>query len=123
MVIQIAELLGVKTFPMRAWLDPKKLAAYALTASDVSTALERTIILRELGTTKAHVQVNLTASPVCIQSQNSRFNYPQATGRRNYSAERCGQCHLGADGLRSSVSFDGNTAVYYWLQIAPAPIA
>ncbi|MGU7665140.1 efflux RND transporter permease subunit, partial [Escherichia coli] len=37
--VQTAELLGNKTFALRAWLDPIKLAAYGLTASDVSTAL------------------------------------------------------------------------------------
>ena len=61
--IQTAELLGSKNFSMRAWLDPNKLAAYALTASDVSTALTKNDFIAGLGTTKGQmVQVNLTAS-------------------------------------------------------------
>ena len=39
--VQTAELLGQKIFALRAWLDPQKLAAYGLTATDVSQALDR----------------------------------------------------------------------------------
>jgi len=38
---QTAELLGAKNFALRAWLDPQKLAAYGLTAADVSNALSK----------------------------------------------------------------------------------
>src|SRR5580693_7813419 len=37
--VQTAEILGGQTFSLRAWLDPKKLEAYGLTATDVSNAL------------------------------------------------------------------------------------
>src|SRR5215831_149468 len=61
--VQTAELLGAKNFSMRAWLDPEKLAAYGLTATDVSTALANNDFLSGLGNTKGQmVQVNLTAA-------------------------------------------------------------
>src|SRR5580698_2098144 len=34
--VQTAEMLGAKNFALRAWLDPQKMAAYGLTAADVS---------------------------------------------------------------------------------------
>src|ERR1700743_3595746 len=37
--VQTAELLGQKVFALRAWLDPQKLAAFGLTATDVSQGL------------------------------------------------------------------------------------
>ena len=37
--VQTAEILGGQTFSLRAWLDPKKLEAYGMTASDVAAAL------------------------------------------------------------------------------------
>ena len=37
--VQTAEILGGQNFALRAWLDPAKLAAYGLTAADVSKAL------------------------------------------------------------------------------------
>src|SRR5215470_724964 len=61
--VQTAELLGAKNFAMRAWLDPEKLAAYGLTASDVSTALSNNDYISGLGSTKGQmVQVMLSAS-------------------------------------------------------------
>ena len=58
--IQTAELLGGKNFSLRAWLDPNKLAAYGLNASDVSAALTKNNFIAGLGTTKAVSYTHLT---------------------------------------------------------------
>ena len=61
--VQTAELLGAKNFALRAWLDPNKLAAFGLTATDVAHALANNDYISGLGTTKGQmVQVNLAAS-------------------------------------------------------------
>ncbi len=61
--VQTAELLGQKVFALRAWLDPQKLAAFGLTATDVSAALTANDFISGIGNTKGQmVQVNLTAS-------------------------------------------------------------
>src|ERR1700759_4344352 len=61
--VQTAEILGGQNFALRAWLDPSKLAAYGLTAADVSTALAANDYIAGVGTTKGQmVQFNLTAS-------------------------------------------------------------
>src|ERR1700677_3942091 len=61
--IQTAEILGGQTFSMRAWLDPKKLAAYGLTASDVALALASNDYISAVGNTKGQmIQVTLTAT-------------------------------------------------------------
>ena len=61
--VQTAEMLGAKNYALRAWLDPNKLAAYGLSASDVAKALANNDYISGLGTTKGQmVQVNLTAS-------------------------------------------------------------
>ena len=49
--VQTAELLGSKVFALRAWLDPKKLAAFGLTATDVSAALTANDYISGIGTT------------------------------------------------------------------------
>ena len=60
--VQTAEILGGKNFALRAWLDPHKLAAYGLTATDVSQALANNDYISGLGNTKGQmVQVDLTA--------------------------------------------------------------
>src|ERR1700712_2075249 len=50
--VQTAELLGARTFALRAWLDADKLAAHGLTAQDVSTALSNNNYLAALGSSK-----------------------------------------------------------------------
>ena len=50
--VQTAELLGAKNFALRAWLDPDKLAAYGLTATDVAQALANNDYISGLGTTQ-----------------------------------------------------------------------
>src|SRR6202034_387477 len=61
--VQVAEILGAKNYALRAWLDPQKLAAYSLTASQVSQAMTGNDYIAGLGNTKGQmIQVNLTAS-------------------------------------------------------------
>ena len=61
--VQTAEILGGQTFSLRAWLDPKKLAAYGLTASDVSSALAANDYISAVGNTKGQmIQVTLTST-------------------------------------------------------------
>src|SRR5476649_630952 len=61
--VQTAEILGGQTFSLRAWLDPKKLAALGLTASDVAAALGNNDYISAVGNTKGEmVQVTLTST-------------------------------------------------------------
>lgn len=119
--VQTAELLGSKNFSLRAWLDPNKLAAYALTASDVSAALSKNDFIAGLGTTKGQmVQVNLTAST----SLHSVAEFKNLIIKQQNGAiirlKDVANVTLGADDYESNVSFDGNKAVYIGLQVAPS---
>ncbi len=119
--IQTAELLGSKNFSLRAWLDPNKLAAYALTASDVSAALAKNDFIAGLGTTKGQmVQVNLTAST----SLHSVVEFENLIIKQQNGAiihlKDVANVTLGADDYEAHVSFDGNKAVYIGLQVAPS---
>src|SRR5690606_20336398 len=61
--VQRAEILGARTFALRAWLDPDKMAALGVSPTDVRRALAANNALSAVGQTKgALVQVNLTAS-------------------------------------------------------------
>ena len=61
--VQTAEILGGQTFSLRAWLDPKKLEAYGMTASDVATALANNDYISAVGNTKGQmIQVTLTST-------------------------------------------------------------
>src|SRR6478609_6287589 len=61
--VQRADILGDRTFAMRVWLKPDKMAAFGLSASDVRDALANNNALAALGQTKGSMlSVNLVAN-------------------------------------------------------------
>ena len=119
--VQTAELLGNKTFALRAWLDPIKLAAYGLTATDVSTALTSNDYIAGLGTTKGQmVQVNLTAATNLKSLQEFRDLVIKQAGTSNIKLSDVANVTLGSEDYDSSVGFNGKRAVYIGIQVAPA---
>ena len=118
--IQLAEILGGKNYALRAWLDPNKLAAYALTASDVNAALLKNNFLSSLGNSKGTmVQVNLTASTNLHTTEEFENLIIRQQDGVAIRLKDVANVTLGADDYESSVSFNGNKAVYIGLQIAP----
>ena len=61
--VQRADILGKRTFAMRVWLKPEKMAALGITPSAVHDALANNNYLSALGRTKGSmVSVNLVAN-------------------------------------------------------------
>ena len=119
--VQTAELLGAKNFALRAWLDPQKLAAYGLTAADVSQALASNDYISGLGTTKGQmVQVNLTASTNLHTLDEFRNLVLKQSGGAIVRLKDVANVTLGSDDYESEVGFDGQKAVYIGIQVAPA---
>lgn len=118
--VQTAEILGGQNFALRAWLDPKKLAAYGLTAADVSTALTKNNYISGLGTTKGQmVEINLTAS-TGLHSESEFANLiVKQTGGAIVRLKDVANVSLGADSYETQVAFDGKPAVYIGIQVAP----
>jgi len=118
--IQLAEILGGKNFALRAWLDPNKLAAYSLTATDVNAALAKNDFLSSLGNTKGTmVQVNLTASTNLHSVEEFEQLIIYQKNGVLVRLKDVAKVTLGSDDYESNVAFDGNKAVYIGLQIAP----
>ncbi|HEY2756792.1 MAG TPA: efflux RND transporter permease subunit [Pseudolabrys sp.] len=119
--VQTAEILGGQNFALRAWLDPAKLAAYGLTAADVSAALSANNYISGLGNTKGQmVQVNLTASTnLHSESEFANLIIKQANGAI-VRLKDVANVTLGADDYESQVGFDGKQAVYVGIQVAPS---
>ena len=60
--VQRAEVLGARTFAMRIWLDPARMAAHNVSPAQVRQALASNNFLSALGRSKgSYLQVNLTA--------------------------------------------------------------
>ena len=111
--VQTAELIGGKTFALRAWLDPVKLAAYGLTASEVAASLQSNDYIAGLGSTKGQwVQVNLSAATSLHSLEEFRNLVVKHANGANVKLRDVANVTLGADDYESSVSFDGKQAVY-----------
>ena len=119
--VQTAEILGGKLFALRAWLDPQKLAAYGLTAADVSGAMGNNNFLSAVGNTKGQmVQVNLTASTSLHTLEDFRNLIVKQQNGAVVRLSDVANVTLGAEDYESEVGFDGNKAVYVRIQVAPA---
>src|SRR5580700_1908617 len=118
--VQTAEILGGKYFALRAWLDPQKLAAQSLTAADVAQALAANNYIAGVGTTKGQmVQVNLTASTDLHTLDSFRDLIVKQSGPSIVRLKDVANVTLGNDDYETEVGFDGQSAVYFGIEVAP----
>ncbi|MDD3288527.1 MAG: efflux RND transporter permease subunit [Alphaproteobacteria bacterium] len=118
--VQTAEILGGQNFALRAWIDPKKLAAYDLTASEVSQALAKNNYISGLGSTKGQmVQVNLTAGTDMRSLEEFRNLIIKQKKGSIVRLKDVANVTLGADSYDASVVFDGKEAAMIGIQVAP----
>jgi multidrug efflux pump len=120
--VQTAEILGGRTFALRAWLDPVRMAAHGVTASDVYAALSANNYLSAAGESKGNmVSVNLTAStdPHSLEAFK-RLVIRQANGAI-VRLEDVATVVLGAENYDFSVSYSGLSGVF--IGIKPSPTA
>ena len=118
--VQTAEILGAKKFALRAWLDPQKLAAYQLTATDISTALANNDYIAGVGATKGQmIQVNLTASTALHSVAEFRDLVVKQAGGAVVRLSDVADVSLGADDYDSSMVFGGKRSIAIGIQVAP----
>ena len=118
--VQTAEILGAQTFALRAWLDPVKLAAYNLTAADISGAISKNNYISGLGNTKGQmVQFNLNASTDLRSLDQFRQMVVKEQDGAIIRLQDVANVTLGSDSYEARVGFDGQEAVYIGIQVTP----
>jgi multidrug efflux pump len=119
--VQTAELLGAQYFSLRAWLDPQKLAAYGLTATDIQNALVNNDYISAVGNTKGQmVQVTLTSTTSLHSLSEFRNMVVKQVNGSNIKLGDVATVSLGADSYEARVAFDGLTGVFIGIQVAPS---
>ncbi len=119
--VQTAEIIGKRQFAMRAWLDPEKLAAYHVTPADVSTALANNDFISAVGRTQGQmVTVNLTANTGLHTIDEFRNLVVKTVNGANIRLGDVARVTLGSENYDTSVGFDGETAVYIGIKVAPS---
>ena len=120
--VQRADILGGRTFAMRIWLDPDKMAALNISPVQIRRALAANNFLYAPGRTRgALIQVNLTADT----NLHTPEEFKRLVVRRQAGAiirlEDVAQVALGAENYDAEVRFSGKTAVF--MGIWPLPNA
>jgi multidrug efflux pump len=120
--IQRAEILGGRTFAMRVWLKPERMAAYNVSPAQVRQALAANNFLAAVGQTKgALVQVNLTANTDLRSVEEFKHLVIREQDGAVVRLEDIGEVVLGAEDYDTVVRFSGQTAVF--MGIFPLPTA
>jgi multidrug efflux pump len=118
--VQRAEILGGRTFAIRAWLKPDRLASLNVSPSQVRAALASNNYLAAVGQTKGSlVQVNLTAN-TNLESVNEFKKL--VIHERNGSLVRLedvAEVVLGADTYDQDVRMSGEKAVFMGVWVLP----
>ena len=119
--VKIAEILGNKTFAMRIWLDPIKLAGHNVTAQDVYSVLGTNDFISAVGRTDGQmIAINLTAETGLHSVKQFQDLVVRAKDNALVRIKDLGTVTLGSENYDTAVSFDGEEAVYIGIKVAPA---
>src|SRR5207237_2890605 len=118
--VQRADILGGRTFAMRVWLKPDRMASLGISPSDVQEALSKNNYLSALGATKGSmVSVNLIANTDLKTPEEFR---QLVVKEENGVVVRLGDVAdvvLGAENYEQDVRFNGQTATFMGIWVLP----
>jgi multidrug efflux pump len=111
--VQRADILGGRTFAMRIWLKPDRLAAFNINPAQIREALAANNFLSALGRTKGSlVQVDLTANTDLRSVEDFRNLVVRRSGDKLVRLGDVADVVLGAEDYETEVRFTGEKAVF-----------
>lgn len=118
--VQTAEIIGIRRFALRAWLEPARMAAYGVTGADIQNALAANDFISAVGRTKGQmVSVELTAATGLHSVDEFRNLVIRAANGAIVRLDDVAKVTLGSESYDTAVAFDGKSAVYIGIRIAP----
>src|SRR6267154_2533246 len=118
--VQRADILGARTFAMRIWLKPDRMAALNVSPAQVQRALAANNYLAAVGQTKGQlVQVNLTANTDLRSPEEFQQMVVRQDGQRSVHLRDIADVVLGAEDYDTAVNFTGQTAVFIGIWSLP----
>src|SRR5687768_7616474 len=118
--VQRADILGDRTFAMRVWLKPDRMAAHGISPSELRDALARNNYLSALGRTKGSmVSVNLVANTDLRTAEEFR---QLVVKEQQGTVVRLGDVAdvvLGAETYEDDVRFNGQSATFMGVWVLP----
>ena len=118
--VQRADILGKRTFAMRIWLKPDKMAALGITPSQVHDALANNNYLSALGKTKGSmVSVNLVANTDLKTPEEFRQLVVKQDKGTIVRLGEIADVVLGAETYDEDVRFNGESATFMGVWVLP----
>ncbi len=118
--VQRADILGNRTFAMRIWLKPDKMAALGISPSQLRDALARNNYLSALGKTKGSmVSVNLVANTDLRTAEEFRQLVVKGKDGVVVRLGEIADVVLGAENYEQDVRFNGQTATFMGVWVLP----
>jgi multidrug efflux pump len=118
--VQRADILGGRTFAIRAWLKPDRMAALNVSPSQVRQALAANNYLAAVGETKGQlVQVNLTAKTDLTSVDEFRKLVIREQNGSLVRLQDIADVVLGADTYDQDVRLSGERAVFMGIWVLP----
>jgi multidrug efflux pump len=118
--VQRAEILGGRTFAMRIWLKPDRMAALNVSPAQVRKALAENNYLSALGSTKGSmVQVNLTANTDLHNAEDFKHLVIREEKGTLVRLGDVADVVLGAEDYDTEVRFSGQRAVFMGIYVLP----
>ncbi|MEY4511793.1 MAG: hypothetical protein RLZZ450_3915, partial [Pseudomonadota bacterium] len=118
--VQRADVLGGRTFALRAWLKPERMAALNVSPSQVRAALASNNYLAAVGQTKGSlIQVNLTATTDLHSVDEFKKLVVRRDGDTLVRLQDVAEVALGADQYDVDVRFTGQRATFMGVWVLP----
>ena len=118
--VQTAEILGGRQFALRAWLDPRKMAAHNVSAQDINNALANNNYLSAVGSTKGQM---VTVDLIAGTDLHSVDEFKHLVVKQNSDSlvylDDVATVSLGAENYNTSVAFSGKRSVFIGIKVAP----
>ena len=118
--VQRADILGDRTFAMRIWLKPDKMAALGIAPSELRDALASNNYLSALGRTKgSSVSVNLVANTDLRTAEDFKNLVVLEKDGVIVRLGEVADVVLGAENYEEDVRFNGETATFMGIWVLP----
>jgi multidrug efflux pump len=115
-----ADILGGQTFAMRLWLDPARMAARGISASDVAAAIRANNFQSAPGQAKGFYTItNITAATGLADAAQFKRMVVKSADGAVVRLEDVAEVDLGAQSWTSSVAMNGQQAVFIGVQATP----
>jgi multidrug efflux pump len=118
--VQRADILGARTFAMRVWLKPERMAAFNVSPAQVSAALSANNHLSALGNTKGNlIQVALKANTDLRSVEEFKNLVVRQQNNAIVRVRDIADVELGAEDYETDVRLSGETAVFMGIFVLP----